>query len=378
MTKIMTAINNPKINDELKNEKDVEILCKDIPYKEGILEILEILEKENRVDYIILDSDLPGEINIENLINNILEKNEKIKLIILIKIKNKSIKNIYENNDNENIIKIYYQNKIDINFLKNYKNNFQNENNKKIILKNIFNIYKKNNIQNKKSKIITFLGERNVGKSVLLIEFSYYLQNKNFNILIIEQNDENSNINKYLGIRNFSKKNEKLYKNKKLKNKYKKLNKKYKKIFLNKNILKNMIIKVNKKIDLIFYNKLINFNFIKNIEKEYDYILIEIYSKKNKYKNKKIINNSNKNLLLIRPNLIGIENAKKIIEKNELINMNIIINNYNKYSIDENIIKTIFNKNKIIAKIKYNEKYEKLINQNFIIKNLIYERKDIK
>ena len=31
--KIITAINNPKLNDELKNEKNIEIICKDIFYK---------------------------------------------------------------------------------------------------------------------------------------------------------------------------------------------------------------------------------------------------------------------------------------------------------------------------------------------------------
>ena len=41
MIKIITAINNPKINEELNNEKDIQVIGKDILYKEGILEILE-------------------------------------------------------------------------------------------------------------------------------------------------------------------------------------------------------------------------------------------------------------------------------------------------------------------------------------------------
>ena len=57
--KIITAINNPKLNDELKNEKNIEIICKDIFYKEGILEIL---ENEINIDYIIINSQLEGEI----------------------------------------------------------------------------------------------------------------------------------------------------------------------------------------------------------------------------------------------------------------------------------------------------------------------------
>ena len=50
--KIIKSINNPKLNDELKNEKNIEIICKDIFYKEGILEIL---ENEINIDYIIIN-----------------------------------------------------------------------------------------------------------------------------------------------------------------------------------------------------------------------------------------------------------------------------------------------------------------------------------
>ena len=41
MKKIITALNNPNLNEELKKENDVKILFKDIQYKEGIIEILE-------------------------------------------------------------------------------------------------------------------------------------------------------------------------------------------------------------------------------------------------------------------------------------------------------------------------------------------------
>ena len=68
---------------------------------------------------------------------------------------------------------------------------------------------------------------------------------------------------------------------------------------------------------------------------------------------------------------------KKIIEKNKINKYKIIINNYNKYSINTEIIEKIF-KEKIIGKIKYNQEYDKIINNNFKIskenvKNLIKE-----
>ena len=127
--KIITAINNPKLNDELKNEKNIEIICKDIFYKEGILEIL---ENEINIDYIIINSQLEGEIKLNKLIEKIIEKNEKIKIIILIKKENKNnfykLKNTKDNNieiikdiKNKNIIRIFYNEEINLDNLKNYK-----------------------------------------------------------------------------------------------------------------------------------------------------------------------------------------------------------------------------------------------------------------
>ena len=87
-------------------------------------------------------------------------------------------------------------------------------------------------------------------------------------------------------------------------------------------------------------NKIINFNLIKNLEKNYNYILIENCFNKNNLLNKKLINYSEKNILIIRANLLGIKNGKKIIKKNKLNkknNLKILINNYNKNSIDEEI-----------------------------------------
>ena len=371
MIKIITAMNNPKINDELKNEKNIELICKDIFYKEGILEIL---ENEINIDYIIINSELPGEIKLNNLIEKILEKNEKIKIIILIKKENKNnfykIKNdkkdIKNNNieiikdiKNKNIIRIFYKNEIKIEQLKKYnqiKNN--NENNKEPNNKKI------------KNKTIIFFGERQVGKSIIILGITKSIEKNNKKILLIELNKKESDLLLILSKNKNNKKNL-IIKEQKIK-KYKKTHKKY----LNKNkikIIQNLIVKINKNIDIISYKKIINFNIIKKLEKKYEYIFIEINSEKN---SKKIINNIDKKILIIRPNILGIKNAKKIIEKNKINKYKIIINNYNKYSISTEIIEKIFKK--IIGKIKYNQEYDKIINNNFKIskenvKNLIKE-----
>lgn len=334
MIKIITAVNNPKLNEELKKENNIKIIGIDIQYKEGILELL---ENNKEIDYIIIDEKLPGEIQFDILIEKISEKNKKIKIIILIKKENKEKINI----KNKNLIKIYYEKEINLYKLKNYNN--------------LENISEKNNIKNR-SKIINFFGESQVGKSLTILNISNFLSNQNYKVLIIGLNSEKNffNMNFKLKIKNIE--------NKKIKNKIKsKEYEKYKIKYINKKILNKLIIKINKNIDLIFYNKIINLNLINYLEKNYNYICIE-----NNIKNKKLINNFEENILIIRPNLLGIKNGKRIIEKNKLTNnFKILINNYNKNSIDENIIKNIFNKNKVLGKIDYQIEYEKIINSSF-------------
>ena len=76
---IITAILNKKINEELSKQKDITIVCKDILYQEALLEIL---EKNKNIDFLILNSNLPGERKIIEIIKIIKEKYKKIKIIL--------------------------------------------------------------------------------------------------------------------------------------------------------------------------------------------------------------------------------------------------------------------------------------------------------
>lgn len=350
--KIITALNNAKLSEELKNEKNINLICKNIFYKEGILEIL---ENEINIDYIILNNKLPGEIKLNNLIEKIIEKNEKIKIIILIekenknnfyKIKKEKINDnieIIKDVKNKNIIRIFYTGEINLDKLKNYNN--LNKKEKEEINKEKFTNKCKIDFE---EKIVLFLGERQVGKSSVIVEILKIIEDKNIKILIMETNKQDSDIKNLLKKSSISLK--KLNKKIKIKNKYKKISKKYICKKNNLKIFKKLIIKINKNIELISYNKLINLNIIKKLKKNYNYIFIEINSEKNK----KILNQINEKILIIKPDILGIKNAKKIIEKNKMNNYKLILNNYNKYSLDEKIITNIFNNN-ILKIIKTNK-----------------------
>ena len=69
---ILTAINNEKIFKELKNKNNIQMFSNDIQYKEGILEIL---EKNKNIDFVIINEKINGQIKIEELIKKIKKIN---------------------------------------------------------------------------------------------------------------------------------------------------------------------------------------------------------------------------------------------------------------------------------------------------------------
>ena len=101
MKTIITAIDNHQIYTELKNNKDIKIIGKDLIYKEAILEIL---EKNKNINVIILYEKILGEINFFELIKKIKNINKKIKLIIILENKNEKLE---KNLKKINIKKIY-------------------------------------------------------------------------------------------------------------------------------------------------------------------------------------------------------------------------------------------------------------------------------
>ena len=419
MKYIITALDNSELGNEINKEKDLKILCKDIQYQEAILEIL---EKYKNINFLIISELLPGKYNINELINKIKEKNKILKIIIILENKKEELENLLYS---KGVYKIFYNNEIEIkkiiNILKNdnEKNNEENiimkneinkikkilmENNieinlndneqfkmdnkkylkklikdklkKNVIFKKIYKI--KNNIKKKGNlcTVISVLGTGGVGKSIVTINLAKALYKDNKKILIIDFDILNNSLHTILGVDKYSQK---------IKNK--------KDIDIN-----NLIIKINNKLDLISgINLLFDSkykiscekikNLIENFKKYYDYIIIDNSSECFLDYTKNIIRNSNFAIFLLESNLLEINKSKNIlniyikkwnVDKEKI---KLLINKYNKNSIDENIIKNIFKEYKILGKINFNEKYNLLINENFNnffeIKNINKEYKEI-
>lgn len=375
--RIITAIGNPKLNEELRKDNFYEVIGVDIQYQDGIFEIL---EKNINIDYLILNLDLIGNLNKYELIEKIKEKNANLKIIIILEKENKklinylflkNIKNIVLKNEinlkrinnilknKKEIKKLIIKNKKTINKKlnkKSIKNNY-NKNSEKINLNKLKEQIKKINIKfiNKKiivkndllknKKIISIIGDKKSGKTIFTLLISKIINKK---ILIISF-IKNKEINIILGIKN----NE-----------------------------KEECIKINNKIKLIKCNpESITRKDLQKEFKEYDYIFIDT-SQLEKNNLEKITKITDNYFLILEPNLIGINNSKKIIEeilnKNNKNKIKIIINKNNYFSVNEKIIKYIFNNFKLIGKINQNNKYNFLINKNLKIIDLKIKKEYLK
>lgn len=383
MNSVLTALGNPIINDELKRFNEINILLNDLQYKEAIIEFL---EEKIKINYLILSESLPGEINIEKLIEIIKAKDKNLKIILVRekrcqKENNNIIRNIdYQFFNNEvdvrDIIEIINNKKItekekikeEIKIFKKYILNKNNKTIKKIKSNELNEVSKLND-----NKIITILGSSGVGKSIFTIMLSKTLKNNKNKILIIDFDILNSNLHTIFGV----KKN--LYNSNQ-----NDINKKYD--------INNFIIKINNNVDLISgldlifsEDKKIDYKIIiskiMNIKNKYDYIIIDTSSECFFEYNKNLILMSDISLFLVEANLLEIKKSRKLLDIYEkewkIYNkkIKIIINKYNSNSIKDKILLNIFNGQEIVGKIKMSNYYNYLINKNNKIK---IENNDIK
>lgn len=422
MEKIITAIGSQNLNKKLKEENTFEIVTGDIQYREGILEFL---EQERNVDFLILSELLPGEIELKELIQKIKTINSNIQIILFLENKNQELENylyakgiyfIFYHNQIEfseiiELIKSEKQNsnrqlKKELDELKqlllkkenteNKKNNIFNKinnkrnneiNNKEKINKKKENIIKiKNDFNNEinlKSNIINFSQEKTklinaqkeiicvsgtsgVGKSIFSVNLAKsFMENKN-KILIIDFDILNNSLHTILGIKKYPEK---------IKNKIKNNN------LLEKIKIEDLIIKINSKIDLIsgvnlLFDSQYKISSIKiktiltQLKEKYEVIIIDTSSECFFDYTKEIMKNSNVNIFITEANLLEIKKAKNLlniyINQWEIpqSNFNILFNKYNENSIDISILKNIFSGFSILGKLSVNSKYNLLINKN--------------
>lgn len=365
------------------------MLCSDIQYKEGILEYLE--ENQN-VDYIILNESLEGEIEVQELINVIRKKVKNVKIIIVsnedideekiikqLKNEEKKIKPEIK----QKVLKKYSEteNKLnkEIENLKKEESNYRNKKSifsqKTLPINNIFYSQKNNQSENNEN-VVCILGPNGIGKSVFSILLAQTMENKK--CVIIDFDILNQSLHTMLGVKKYKEKIKKGISKNDLINHNQDFEKYIIKTKMNIDLLSGMNLILDAKYKLSS-KKIVN--IIKKLKEKYDVIIFDTSPENFMDYTKELIFLSNKIIFISGANLLEVKKSEKLLEiytkewgvsKNKI---NIVFNRCTNKSIDTDILREIFNRYTILGKIQLNDYYDLVINKNMSQKSKI--RKEI-
>lgn len=394
MKKIMTAIGDQNLNQKLSQEDTFEIVSEDVPYKEGIIEVLE----KKKIDFLILSELLPGEIELRELVEKIKGSNPNIKIILFLEKKNQELENyLYA----KGVYAIFYDNQIEVSKVIELMKEEQSENrqlkkeleelkqlviekesnqekikdflqrkNAKMKNKDILAIEtsreEKKSSRERQHKIICVSGTSGVGKSIFSVNLAKAFMENNNKVLIIDFDVLNNSLHTILGIKKYPEKVANKIKNNNL---------------LEPLQVEELIMKINSKIDLIAgisllfdgqyqISKVKIKAILSKLSERYDAIIIDTSSECFLDYTKEIMRNCNINIFMVEPNLLEIKKAKRLL--NIYINQwgipqsdfNILFNKYNENSIDSSILKNVFSGFSILGKLSNSSQYHLLINKN--------------
>ena len=368
--KIITAIGTNELNLRIREKNDYkfyEVIGNDIPYQEGVLDIL----KGNfEINTLILSESLPGEFDDKKFIKEIKRINPCLEIMYFLKDENNSLRNFLLENDVKKIF-IDGENTIDeiCNSIKNDKNNLNLEIEflKKFIEEKNVNLNTDEFVHKlkiektakekilKTPKVIGITGYFGCGKTLFTAMLAKSAGKMNLKTIIVDFDILNNSINNLFNIS------------------------KYNRNINFSSILEQHIVKINNNINIftgideLFNEKnKINFEKIKELleklKEKYDLILFDTSSETNLKYVKTLLVNIEKIIFLVEPNLIEIKKSKELLEvyindwEIPQYKFNLVLNKVNINSIDDEIISNLFDKIKIIGKINLSKKYTVLAN----------------
>ena len=368
--KIITAIGTNELNLRIREKNDYkfyEVIGNDIPYQEGVLDIL----KGNfEINTLILSESLPGEFDDKKFIKEIKRINPCLEIMYFLKDENNSLRNFLLENDVKKIF-IDGENTIDEiwNSIKNDKNNLNLEIEflKKFIEEKNVNLNTDEFVHKlkiektakekilKTPKVIGITGYFGCGKTLFTAMLAKSAGKMNLKTIIVDFDILNNSINNLFNIS------------------------KYNRNINFSSILEQHIVKINNNINIftgideLFNEKnKINFEKIKELleklKEKYDLILFDTSSETNLKYVKTLLVNIEKIIFLVEPNLIEIKKSKELLEvyindwEIPQYKFNLVLNKVNINSIDDEIISNLFDKIKIIGKINLSKKYTVLAN----------------
>jgi len=193
MKKILIAVDNIEIYNEIKTEEKYEVYERDIVYKEGVLEYI----SKNNVDIIITKDDLEGQMIKEIYIKQIKLLLPHVKIILFVKeMENKYLEFLYNNNiyniidskeeiSKQKLLDYIESNKESRMYVDSEDMAYQN-----IVINNSINVVTK--------KKIAVFGTNGAGKSYISSLIANMLSKKlNMNTLLLDLDVENSAMDIY-------------------------------------------------------------------------------------------------------------------------------------------------------------------------------------
>lgn len=370
--KIITAIGTNELNLRIREKNDYkfyEVIGNDIPYQEGVLDIL----KGNfEINTLILSESLPGEFDDKKFIKEIKRINPCLEIMYFLKDENNSLRNFLLEND---VKKIFIDGENTIDEICNSIKNDKNENNLNLEIEFLKKFIEEKNVSLntdefvhklkiektakekilKTPKVIGITGYFGCGKTLFTAMLAKSAGKMNLKTIIVDFDILNNSINNLFNIS------------------------KYNRNINFSSILEQHIVKINNNINIftgideLFNEKnKINFEKIKELleklKEKYDLILFDTSSETNLKYVKTLLVNIERIIFLVEPNLIEIKKSKELLEvyindwEIPQYKFNLVLNKVNINSIDDEIISNLFDKIKIIGKINLSKKYTVLAN----------------
>ena len=347
--KIITALGINSLNYKLREQNDIEVIGNDIPYQDGVLDIL---KGNSEINVLILNENLVGEYEIKDFINKILEINMNLEIVFIIENENSRLRGFLEK---KGISKIFVDGKFE---LDDIEDRILREENKSINievekLRQLIDVKKSPKVF-KESKVIAISGNYGSGKSLTTSLLGKAAKKIKIKTIIVDFDIINSSINTIFRINKY--------------NSYEKDNKidsYISHISTNLDVLcgiDTLFTEENK----ISYEKVEN--LISDLKEIYDLVLIDTSSETVLKFIKAVLANVDKVIFLVEPNLLEIKKAENLleiyVEDWEIYpkKIEILFNKVNSNSIDKNILKEIFGRFKIIGKINESNKFTEIAN----------------
>ena len=210
MKKILTALGNSILNDELKKYSNYDVICDDLFYQEAVLDITKI----ETVDVIVVSSLLQGQYDMMDFLKEVKKNNITSRIILIVDNISEEEKNILIS---KGIFDILYDNEIEIPDVIaaidreepiNLKKQLEKEMQKKLLESQSVNENKQQYISNtktilevQKQEVIAIYGTPGSGKSTILANLvSNFSKKTKSKILLIDLDTLNGNLDEILGV----------------------------------------------------------------------------------------------------------------------------------------------------------------------------------